>query len=434
MSTTRVKYELDKVLEPHGITVGNNDRVKYVEAAYDTAMRAADTQKEGAIKAAGDTLAGSLAGAEANYKRARVNYGVTAERMAQAGLTGSGYSDNLARDAYAMRQASMDNARVAYGDAVERANYTYGDAKTKAETDAIGALAGAFENNQQDFAKYLGAVKTGEITPVEAERLAAGLGLGEDQLKMIKDAGLAYGRDTVVTDVNSPEFSASAIEAAVDQGYLKREDADDIKAKWLADVMNDESAFMVDGALMAAEDAERMVKDYENHAWADPATAEAFRKAFENTYGNVSGLVTPSVKFKVDNWTTGLEKEGNDFIISLQNKDGTNKTFKVESGGEVVNEKIISAAKDLENGAVFGYDGKAYIYKNGRVYAVRGTGGGALSTDAYDAIFKGKDFSYSYAPEKTSTAQKTTPNEATRRRQKGITNTVSTSYPKKHKR
>lgn len=429
---------LKKYREKYGIASGTNE--DYLAAEHRIAYKAAEKKKAQDQLLATNALAADTAAANNALARTRVTYGQNAERLAQAGLTGSGYSDNITREAYALRQNAVSDARVKYNDSMRAAAdtelATQYEADSKLATD-LGKLEADKIQQNQDKANLtndiLLRVKEGMYTADEANSLATQMGLGQESLDLIKGAADTYYQTNTLAEakdmVKSGEFDPAVIAKMVDPT-----DLEGIKNDWRKDVMTDESAFMVDGALMAVEDAEQMVKDYEKHTWADPATAEAFRKAFEKTYGNVSGLVTPSVRFKVDNWARGLEKEGNDFKISLKNKDGSNKTFKVESGGEVVDEKIISAAKDLENGAVFGYDGKAYIYLNGRVYSVRGTGGGALSTDAYDAIFKGKDFSYSYAPEKSSTAQKTTPNEATRRRQKGITKTVITSYPEKHKR
>ena len=390
MSTTRVKYELEQNLAPYGITVGNSDRVKYVEAAYDTAMRAADTQKESAITAAGDTLAGSLAGAEANYKRARVNYGVTAERMAQAGLTGSGYSDNLDRDAYAMRQASMDKARVAYGDAVERANYTYGDAKTKAETAAIGSLAGIYETENKEFNQYLADVKSGVLTPKEAETIAARYSADSEQNKMLTDAIGIY-KAQAVADLDAAALDGSItpamIETAVAAGVIDGTKEGKYIDDWKKLIRTGADAFVVgkdeNGAdvYMSGPEALRVLQEYENHEWLQDEDGkkivENLRKSYADKYGksDESGKLTFTTKAtaKYRGGAEGAGWKGNvgdNFSVSVGEGDDE-EVYLVESGGEVTDAEIKSVATNVEEETVFPYANKLYIKHNGRVFLVQ---------------------------------------------------------------
>ena len=59
--------------------------------------------------------------ANTEYERSKSTYGMLAEQMAQSGLAGSGYSDNLTREAYAARQSSYDNAFKNYNDMLRAA-------------------------------------------------------------------------------------------------------------------------------------------------------------------------------------------------------------------------------------------------------------------------------------------------------------------------
>ena len=396
---------LDDFRTLYGIESGNPE--SYLAAEHRIAYNAAEQKKAQDQLMASNALAADTAAADTALARARVTYGRNAEMLGQAGLTGSGYSDNIAREAYALRQNAVSDARVKYNDSMRTAADTElatkyaADSKlasdlSKLETDKIA--------QNQDMAKLtndiLLSVKEGMYTADEANALATQMGLGKESLDLIKGAADTYYQTTTLADakemVKSGEFDPAVIEKMVNPT-----DLEGIKKDWQKDVLTDESAFMVDGELMSVADAEKMVQDYENHAWRDPATAEAFRQAFENTYGKVNGLVETSVTFQSDSWRKGLEKEGNNFRVEISNKDGSTKSFKVESGGEVLDKNIISASSDLKDGAVFGYDGKVYIRMNGKVYSVRGTGNSDISQDLYDAIFRGRDWTRTSAYERS---------------------------------
>lgn len=408
--SARVKYKLEDVIAPSGLTVGNSDRVKYVEAAYDTAMRAADTQKESAITAAGDTLAGSLAGAEANYKRARVKYGVNAERMAQAGLTGSGYSDNLARDAYAMRQASMDNARVAYGDAVERANYAYGDAKTKAETDAIGALAGIRDQMDKEYIGLLESAKTGALSPKDIALVTEGKGFSEDQVKQLKDEAEKQFRSEMLTylDSTDPNMDYQTVEWAEGQGYITPDELQAIQTNWRQITNTGASAFQDDdGNYISKEAAKAYIDRYAANPWHSEEGLKELQAAYDNTYEPQTGVKDeqgkPDYKHKdgAVEYDRGMSKhgfadEGDNFRLKVTNgkREGQDKWFMVESGGQVIDDpRVESAAKDVSEGVAFAYGGKVYIKDGGNVYLVRARGSNQKSyQELLDYLTKGRSF------------------------------------------
>lgn len=431
---------LDEFRTLYGIESGNPE--SYLAAEHRIAYKAAEQKKAQDQLLASNALAADTAAADNALARARVTYGQNAEMLGQAGLTGSGYSDNITREAYALRQNAVSDARVKYNDSMRTAADTELATKyaadSKLATDLSKLETDKITQNQDKVNltnDILLRVKEGMYTADEANALATQMGLGQESLDLIQGAADTYYQTTTLADakemVKSGEFDPAVIASMVNPT-----DLEGIKNDWQKDVLTDESAFMVDGEPMPVADAEKMVQEYENHAWKDPAKATAFREAFIKTYGNVNDFAETSVTFQRDSWTTGLEKEGNDFTVSLKNKDGTRKTFKVESGGETTDTNIVSAAEEhnLENGAVFRYYGKVYIYQNGRVYAIRGTGDGTIDKDLYDAIFKGKDFSYSHAPASSRTSSNTQKSPAAQRRQNGLTSTQSTSYPAKHVR
>ncbi len=429
---SRVLYKLDDLIAPSGLTVGNSDRVKYIEAAYDTAMRAADTQKgaamgaaqaqkESAITAAGDTLAGSLAGAEANYKRARVNYGVTAERMAQAGLTGSGYSDNLARDAYAMRQASMDNARVAYGDAVERANYAYGQAQreayathaseqSNAELAALEGLSAIGEQREKDYLSLLESAKTGALSPKDIALVTEGKGFSEDQVKQLKAEAEKQFRSEMLTylDSTDPNMDYQTVEWAEGQGYITPDELQAIQTNWRQITNTGASAFQDDdGNYISKEAAKAYIDRYAANPWHSEEGLAELQAAYDNTYKPQTGVKDAegkpdyktkegAVEYDRGKSRYGFGDEGDNFRLKVtQGKDEfRDKWFMVESGGQVIdNPRVEAAAEDVSEGVAFAYGGKVYIKDGGKVYLVRARGSNEKSyQELLDYLTKGRSF------------------------------------------
>ena len=114
------KYQIDE----KGLIVGsytggtgyNLVDIKDPNAAQDVVAGITDAKKWAANMGV-DIDATRLQGintANETYERNKVSYGQNAESLAQAGLTGSGYSDNLMRDAFATRQTAIAAVEDAY--------------------------------------------------------------------------------------------------------------------------------------------------------------------------------------------------------------------------------------------------------------------------------------------------------------------------------
>ena len=117
------------------------------------------TQKyDATIDSAKGTLKEQQTAADAVFERSKPTYGMMAEQLAQSGLSGSGYSDNITRDAYAARQASYDNAHKIYGDTVRVAEQTKYADLLAAEREGLSYS----EKIAEAFSSYYDGISSGE--------------------------------------------------------------------------------------------------------------------------------------------------------------------------------------------------------------------------------------------------------------------------------
>ena len=206
------------------------DAIQYANDAYAAAESAAATARDSAYsyaegervraeEAARTGLSDANAAADARqsqsivlandaFERDKVTYGQAAERLAQAGLTGSGFSDNLTRDAFASRAtlyadanrtnaAEKHAAEVTYRDAMAKAAGDEADSKYKAESEYDAAMATAAA--EKDKGIYdANATYDSDILELEGEMLK----YGEEKARNL---------ETIVTGVKNGEYNADDI-------------------------------------------------------------------------------------------------------------------------------------------------------------------------------------------------------------------------------
>lgn len=105
------------------------------------------------VATAGEVLGENRAAVDYNYNRSTTGYGMLAEQLAQSGLSTSGYSDNLTRDAYANRQTGYSDAYKIYSDSVQKA------ADDKAAADRALDVD-EYEHNQKMRENFLADLET----------------------------------------------------------------------------------------------------------------------------------------------------------------------------------------------------------------------------------------------------------------------------------
>lgn len=139
-----------------------NGAITYAAEERRRKEQAALLAKQEADAAATERYDAALLKANDAFERDRVTYGQAAERLAQAGLTGSGVSDNMTRDAYASRALLYSDANrtkaaeehsnaLTYRDAMEKAASDEADLKYAAE-ESKKTAASTIEGLEADFA------------------------------------------------------------------------------------------------------------------------------------------------------------------------------------------------------------------------------------------------------------------------------------------
>lgn len=338
------------------IDSAHDSAIEYAEAARNSAYTSAANARADAEALAGENLSAQQAAVEAAYRRAQTGYGRQAESLARAGLTGSGYSDNLVRDAYATRASGNMAAQQAYGDAMLAAQQTENAAKAKAAAEF-------------DLAKYTAdAAKLKAETDLDAEMY----------MKGEEESGSKAAFDALVA--RTDEGAAAEAERLVGLGILSPEERDSAKTQWNTNIPTDDAAFTDgNGAYLSKKQAEDALDAYRSNAWKD----ETKLKELEATYAK---LYTPKTVAGIEyNGDRDLSSEGRNFSIDY---DGT--TYYLQSAGEVTKGNVVSVAQDLEDGTVFALGGELYVKKNvdgeSHVYAIEKRGWANGKTNSYTLL------------------------------------------------
>lgn len=329
MALTYDEYWRKKALENQvGITATDAYRsaLDYAETKYDNSVSAAGNAYTAASSAAETALGQNQALVSDAYRRDLATYGRKAEALAQSGLTGSGYSDNLARDAYASRQQGMSEAQLAYSKALTDA--------ASAKELAIGAA------KDEKLANEYSATAAYQTALAEVEKNAADTALTRTELLDI---------------VNSADTSApDEVERALLGGVITADEANTYRDAWNA-AINPNSAFTVDGASMPKEDADALLRAYKSNPWADATKVAALEDKYREIYeGDTS-----------EGQRLGQVYTGQTIQI-VTNERGSKAKMKV--GKAVTSPNVLSAASNLADGAVFTYGVSKYLKQGDKVY------------------------------------------------------------------
>lgn len=339
------------------------------------------TQKYDATMArAKDTLKEQQTAANAAFERSKPTYGMMAEQMAQSGLTGSGYSDNLTRDAYAARQAGYDSAYKTYGDTARVAEQTKYADLLAAEREGLSYS----EKIAEAFSTYYDGISAGEsidsiknivasngFTKGQADALWSKAGWGSTMPTDVYD-GLfgTVTADGAETPAPTPESTPTATLSpnttnAVDawRSNLGEITVDDFKPVYDALIAGDPAA--KDAILAFLRETPKIggmtdtsqgttVADYlysrgviGKDVWEE-AKAEAERKEVPTDKPVATGI---TVKKGLN---TSNKKDN--FVAT----DG-NRNYRVQIGEKQTDGTILNKASGLEDGTIFMYNGTPYV-------------------------------------------------------------------------
>ena len=169
------------------------------QSAYDAQLKAIEEQRAYAEKLAEQARQEAIKNAYINYDRSLSTYGQNAERLAQMGLTNSGYSDYLDGVAYSSMVGGVQDAHKTANEAIERAYYNASQQKAEAadtlynrqlqqqqmDIDKLTAQATKFEN-------LLSEANYGGYTANQINILAKTFGLTDEQTNVLLEAVKDY--------------------------------------------------------------------------------------------------------------------------------------------------------------------------------------------------------------------------------------------------
>lgn len=380
-----------------------------------------EQNKQNALQQAESERERAVIDARSSYEQNKATYGANAEQLAAMGLSGSGYSDYLNQQAYATQRAETQNANA-------QAEATKLAAEQQANSDKLNAelsyaenmqgnaekLAQYQEQKKQYYAMLLGSANTGEYTSEQVASLGAQYGLDEVQISQLQAAADKYKSDQqmlsytealnyiaengIYSDPNYLDELLSMGEISQEQynkliaqytqivsenedssltdtdkidemhesGKLDDETYNKQKEQWNEQLDTSDSAFNMGD--MPASDAKKLLESTLNNEWA----SDEKKKEMQETYDRLYKVVTNDVQFNNDGgwWifgSTNMDDVGNNFSV----KDGSGFIYRIESGGQETDPMIVSLAKDVAEGAVFGLRGNVYYKKNGKVYKIQ---------------------------------------------------------------
>lgn len=410
-----------------------------------------EQNKQNALQQAESERERAVIDARSSYEQNKATYGANAEQLAAMGLSGSGYSDYLNQQAYATQRAETQNAN-AQAEATKlaaeqqansdklNAELSYaenmqGNAEKLAQYQQQKAEEAKAEEEQkkQYYAALLTSANTGEYTSEQIASLGAQYGLDEAQISQLQAAADKYKSDQqslsytealqMISDYGA-DLDVSYLETLLNTGSVSQEQYDQLMAQYSkeliesGDLANEDTdkiddlhqsgqiseedynkqkeqwnsqidtsdAFFNSGSMSASE-AKKQLDKILNNEW----TSEENKKALQKTYDSLYKVVTNNdVRFNNDGgwWifgSTDMDDVGNNFSLI----DNSGFKYRVESGGKVTDSAIISIARDVADGSIFGLRGQIYYKKDGNVYLVRKreSGYGDHYTKLYNKFF-----------------------------------------------
>ena len=334
MALTYDEYWRKKTMENKvGITAADaySSALDYAGKKYESAVTSAENAYTAAENAATTALGQNQALVSDAYRRDLATYGRKAEALAQAGLTGSGYSDNLARDAYASRQQGMSEAQLAY-------SKTLADAASAKEL-AIGAAA------DEKMANEYSATAAYQTALAEVEKNAANTALSRAELLDLVNAA----------DTSAPD----EVEKALLGGVITADEANAYRDNWNAAIDPATAFRSTDGAYMSSADAKALVRAYKASPWADATKAAALDEEYAKRY---AGEATTFSEAKVSG--------RHDMTVVTVGVGDNKKHYRLDASREEKDETVVHAAEKVPDDTLFSVGGKPYVKRDGKVYFV----------------------------------------------------------------
>lgn len=180
------------------------------QAAYDAQLKAIEEQRAYLEQLAEQARQEAIKNAYLNYDRALPTYGQNAERLAQMGLSNSGYSDYLGGVAYSSMVGGVQDAHKTANDAIRDAYYNAELQKAQAvdtlynrqvaeqneyynrQLQSQQAAAEEATAQKAKFEEFLSAASYGDYTVNQVETLAKIYGFTQEQTNVLIEAVKKY--------------------------------------------------------------------------------------------------------------------------------------------------------------------------------------------------------------------------------------------------
>ena len=231
--------ELLEYWTPTTITATSGSDARF---AYESQLKAIDEQRKYAESLAEQARQDAIKNAYATYDRSLPTYGQNAERLANMGLSKSGYSDYLGGVAYSSMVGGVQDAHKTANDAIRDAYYNAELQKAQAADTLYNrqlAEEEAAYKKKVDQASILAsvysAVNNGEMDAETAKSILSAYGLSG------AEGGNPGGNNTIVTDLTktaeeqaynnyASQITYATTDSEIDAFGLSKEDTDKLKA------------------------------------------------------------------------------------------------------------------------------------------------------------------------------------------------------------
>lgn len=326
---------------------------EFLDEQFNTATANAENARVSAINTA-----------QGLYSRALSGYGAQGEKYSNMGLKGSGYTQYLDGQAMAQRNAAIQSALNAEQKAVRDAQNAY-------DTSYMGYLQQQDQNRANAFSDILQNIGTYSLTDIDY--LNGVHQFNSDQIKYLTDGIL-----------KNNNYTQAELDNAKAKRYIDEPTYETYSNALKNARFDPEKAFLgEDGVPMTAARAKDVISQLKASGYSDEALNE-LQTAWYEKYG---------VKWNNDNGflffgSTEVGKDGNNFSV----KDADGKVYRVQYNGAKAlhDEELYKNAPIKTNNAVFVYNGRAYIVKDGEVYGIeaRDNSFGDDDANGYAALLK----------------------------------------------
>lgn len=391
------------------------------QAAYDAQLKAIEEQRLYAEKLAEQARQEAIKNAYINYDRSLSTYGQNAERLAQMGLTNSGYSDYLGGVAYSSMVGGVQDAHKTANEAIERAYYNASQQKAEAadtlynrqlQEEQIRAAERA--EQAQLLASVYSAVSNGDMSSEVANIILQTYGIGSTanggNVDNTGNGGTPADTD-IPDNTDIPDTIKKAAEEQAYENYISQITSSTLDSEIEAfDVsLETKKKFKDHRDELAVEEAKENIKAGVFKQDLDLGVSHLGKEAqqeiyFENALAVIENSSTDAdkidsviryINYLGDKLTTSDKQNlidyanrrkvfiipENSYEYKYDNSDGwliifggTEKRFNYGFAPKKITEEISKYIPNAKSGDIVRYNGKIYVYNDAasRWYKVSG--------------------------------------------------------------